>query len=86
MFFFIRVWSRVVRRRILPGPEGLPFSEAVRVGRTLYLAGQVGLRGGEMVAGGVRAETRQTLNNIAITLQEAGSSMAKVVKTTVKEQ
>ena len=71
MFFYILV-SRVVRRRILPGPEGLPFSE-------------VGLRGGEMVAGGVRAETRQTLNNIAITLQEAGSSLAKVVKTTVKE-
>ena len=34
-----------VHRSIIPGPEGLPFSKAVRVGGTLYLAGNIGLAG-----------------------------------------
>ena len=77
-----------VHRSIIPGPEGLPFSKAVRVGGTLYLAGNIGLtgsKGGEpvLVQGGVEAETRKTLENMGKVLREAGSSFDKVVKTTV---
>lgn len=71
-------------------PEGrgmaeLPFSEAVRVGHLLYLSGQVGVdpETGELAPGGIRAETRQTMENIGRTLRRHGSSMERVVKCTV---
>lgn len=44
-------------------PTTLPFSEAVRVGNTLYLSGQIGIKPGsfELVSGGIEGEARQTL-------------------------
>lgn len=64
---------------------GLPFSEAVRVGNMLYLAGQVGNLPGalEVVEGGIVQETRQTMENIRTVLERYGSSMDRVVKCTV---
>lgn len=64
---------------------GLPFSEAVRVGNTLYLSGQLGNIPGshKLVEGGITAETRQTLNNISGTLQRHGSSLQQLVKCTI---
>ncbi len=63
---------------------GLPFSEAVRVDRMLYLSGQIGLdRTGALVAGGIAAETRQTMENIRRVLERHGSSLDHVVKCTV---
>lgn len=70
----------------MPGVlEGLPFSPAVRAGDLLFLSGQIGIRPGtlELVPGGVRPETRQTLENIRAVLEHAGSSMDRVVKCTV---
>ena len=70
----------------VPGSlEGLPFSSAVRVGDVLYLSGQIGTLPGtrELAAGGVAAETRQTLENIARVLAHAGSALDRVVKCTV---
>lgn len=66
-------------------PDGLPFSEAVRVDDTLYLSGMVGVRPGtlELVEGGIEAESRQTMDNIQMTLEAHGASMADVVKCTV---
>lgn len=62
----------------------LPFSEAVQVGNTLYLSGQVGLdSSGKIVPGGIAAETKQTLENIRAVLERYGSSMERVVKCTV---
>ena len=64
--------------------KGLPFSAAVRVGRTLYLSGQIGIDGsGKLVTGGISAETRQTMENIKATLEQYGSSLDHVVKATV---
>ena len=64
--------------------KGLPFSAAVRVGRMLYLSGQIGIDGsGKLVAGGISAETRQTMENIRATLEQYGSSLDHVVKATV---
>ena len=70
----------------MPGSlDGLPFSAAVRVGDMLYLSGQIGFLPGtrELAAGGVRAETRQTMENIKAVLNHAGSSLENVVKCTV---
>jgi len=77
------------RLEYFPMPAGatgsLPFSEAVRVGDMLYLAGQIGLRSGtrEVVPGGIAAETRQTLENIKAVLERHGSSLDRVVKCAV---
>jgi 2-iminobutanoate/2-iminopropanoate deaminase len=68
------------------GPPTRPFSPAVRVGNMLYLSGQIGTSdasSGTLVAGGIEAETRQTLENIKDVLQRTGSSMDRVVKCTV---
>jgi 2-iminobutanoate/2-iminopropanoate deaminase len=66
------------------GSMRLPFSEAVRVGPLLYLSGAVGLDGnGELVQGGIEAETRQAMTNIAAVLERHGSAMDRVVKCTV---
>src|SRR6187401_1741841 len=64
-------------------PKGtLPFSEAVRVGDTLYLSGQIGNVPGklELVPGGMKAEAKQVLDNIRTTLEAHGWSMGDVVK------
>jgi reactive intermediate/imine deaminase len=67
------------------GYQGLPFSDAVRVGNMLYLSGFVGNKPGtlELVEGGVQAEARQALENIRATLEKYGSSMDEIVKCTV---
>ena len=68
------------------GPPTRPFSPAVRVGNLLFLSGQIGTPAnaqGALVAGGIAAETRQTLENIRDVLQRSGSSMDRVVKCTV---
>ena len=66
-------------------PTGLPFSEAVRVGSTLYLSGQMGIVPGTMrlTPGGMRDQVRQTMDNIKTSLEAHGASMRNVVKCTV---
>ena len=65
-------------------PLTYPFSPVVRVGDMLYLSGQIGTdSAGRVVAGGIQAEARQTLNNIRDVLASSGSSMDRVVKCTV---
>lgn len=64
--------------------DGLPFSEAVRVGQLLFLSGELGRdASGKIVPGGIAPETRQTLENISATLARHGSSIGQVVKVTV---
>ena len=66
-----------------PGPDKRPFSEAVHVGRMLYLSGQLGIdSSGKLASGGIQAETRQALENIKRVLAANGSSMDDVVKCT----
>jgi 2-iminobutanoate/2-iminopropanoate deaminase len=62
-----------------------PYSQAIKVGGFIYTAGQGGMdpKTGEIVAGGIEAETRQVLTNIKNILEAAGSSLDLVVKTTV---
>ncbi len=66
-------------------PTTLPFSEAVRVGDTLYLSGQIGIKPAtlELAPGGIAGEARQTLENIRTTLETHGYALRDVVKCTV---
>ena len=68
-----------------PGMEDYPFSAAVRVGNLLFVSGAIGIDAatGQLVEGGIQPETRQTLENIAASLEMFGSSMDNVVKCTV---
>ena len=63
----------------------VPFSEAVRVGNTLYLSGNIGNIPGQkkLVEGGIKAETKQAMENIKRVLERNGSSFDKVFKCTV---
>ena len=61
-----------------------PLSDAVRVENMLYLSGRLGTDdSGKLVAGGIAAETRQTMENIRTALEKNGSSLDHVVKCTV---
>jgi 2-iminobutanoate/2-iminopropanoate deaminase len=68
-----------------PGGERLPFSQGIVHGDTVYVSGQVGIDPGtgEVVEGGIRAETRRTMENVAAILEAAGSSLENVIKATV---
>ena len=67
-----------------PKPIG-PYSQAVRAGGFIFVSGQIPLdpATGQVVEGNIVPQTRQALNNLAAILREAGSSLEKVVKTTV---
>lgn len=62
-----------------------PYSQAILVGNSLYLAGQLAMdpETGEMVGGGIQAETRQVMENLAAVLEAAGMSFRDVVQTQV---
>jgi reactive intermediate/imine deaminase len=63
---------------------GLPFSEGVRVGNLLLLSGEIGRdASGKLATGGIRAETRQVMENISATLERHGSALDRVIKVTV---
>ena len=57
-----------------------PFSEAVRVGDTLYMSGQIGIKDGKLVKGGIKAETKQALDNINTTLLQYGYQQSDLIK------
>ena len=62
-----------------------PYSIAIQAGNLVYTAGQIGLdpAKGELVPGGIEAETRQVLTNLKHVLEAAGSNLDSAVKTTV---
>jgi 2-iminobutanoate/2-iminopropanoate deaminase len=62
-----------------------PYSQAVRVGDTVFTSGQVALdpETGALVAGGIREQTTRVLDNLTAVLDEAGLDLEHVVKTTV---
>lgn len=67
-----------------PPGSNLPFSEAVRAGDMLYLAGMLGTdASGKLAAGGIKAEAKQTMDNISSNLKRHGSSLDRLVQCTV---
>lgn len=62
-----------------------PYSQAVRVGNRLYLSGQIGIdpSTGQLVEGGIEAQTRQVLENLKAVLEAAGFGFESVVQAQV---
>ena len=73
-----------VSTREAPAAVG-PYSQGIVVDRFVYTAGQIGLDPGtgKLVEGGLEAETRRALANLAAILEAAGGGLDRVVKTTV---
>ena len=62
-----------------------PYSQGVKTGNIIWVAGEKGIDpvSNQVVAGGIEAETRQTLNNIKAILEAAGAGMDNIVRTVV---
>ncbi len=78
--------KEIVRTEAAPAPfQGAPYSQAIRANGLVFVSGQLALRPGaqEMVPGGIVEQTTQVLANLRAILEEAGSSLEQLVKTTV---
>jgi 2-iminobutanoate/2-iminopropanoate deaminase len=76
----------VVRTEGAPAPfQGAPYSQAIKAGGFVFVSGQLGLApgGSEMVAATIGEQTEQIFDNLEAILTEAGSSLDRIVKTTV---
>lgn len=71
------------RLQFYPAAADAPFSVAVRVDRTLYLSGQIGMRADGTLPADFDAQARQTMENIAGTMKEIGVGMDRIAKCTV---
>lgn len=62
-----------------------PYSQGIRAGPFVFVSGQIPLdpATGKIVEGGIEAQTERVLNNLRAVLEAAGSSLDRVVKTTV---
>jgi len=62
-----------------------PYSQGIKARGFVYTSGilPLDIQSGEVVSGGIEAETRKTIENLKAVLEEGGASLATVVKTTV---
>lgn len=76
--------SEVVATDKAPAAVG-PYSQAMVVGEFVFASGQLAIspQTGRLIGGGIAEQTRQVLHNLGAVLEAAGSSLDKVVKTTV---
>jgi len=68
------------------GPKAIgPYSQAIKANGLVFLSGQIALDPAtqQLITGDVAAQTERVLHNIAAILEAAGTSLARVVKTTV---
>ena len=74
----------VISTKKAPAAIG-PYSQAIQVGNLVYTSGQIPIdpATGQFAEGGIKEQTRQSLLNVKAILEEAGLTMANVVKTTV---
>ena len=78
--------KEAVRTEDAPAPfQGAPYSQAIRAGGLVFVSGQLALRPGspELVGDEIAAQTEQVFTNLSAILEAAGSSLDRVVKTTV---
>ena len=75
----------VVRTEAAPAPfQGAPYNQAIRVGELVFVAGQLGLKPGDKaIEGDITQQTEQVMRNLTAVLEAAGSSLERLVKTTV---
>ncbi len=74
----------VIKSEQAPEPIGA-YSQAVRAGNLLYVSGQIAIDPvtGELIKANISVETRQVMRNIKAILEEAGSGMHQVIKSTI---
>jgi len=77
--------KRVVRTEAAPAPfQGAPYSQAIAAAGFVFVSGQLGLKPGDTaISGAIEEQTEQIFANLAAILQEAGSGLDRLVKTTV---
>jgi len=78
--------KEVVRTEAAPAPfQGAPYSQAIRSGGFVFVSGQLALQPGgtELSGGTIGEQTEQVFRNLRAILEEAGSSLERLVKTTV---
>ena len=75
---------QIIQTPLAPKAIG-PYSQAVRVGDTVYISGQIPLdpASGQLVSGDIEAEIRRAFDNISAIAQAAGGSLASAVKLSV---
>ena len=76
--------KQTIKTEDAPGAIG-PYSQAIVAGGFVFLSGQIPLdpATGQFVEGGIAEQTEQVLRNLSKVLEAAGTSLARVVKTTV---
>lgn len=74
----------IIKTENAPGAIG-PYSQAVKTDSMVYVSGQLAFdpATGNLVTDDIKTETRQAMNNLKAILEAAGSSLEKVVKTTL---
>jgi 2-iminobutanoate/2-iminopropanoate deaminase len=77
--------KRVVRTEAAPAPfQGAPYSQAIAAGGFVFVSGQLGLEPGDSaITGGIEEQTEQVFANLRAILEEAGTGLDRLVKTTV---
>jgi 2-iminobutanoate/2-iminopropanoate deaminase len=78
--------KEVVRTEAAPAPfQGAPYSQAIKAGGLVFVAGQVSLKPGDKEISGktIQEQTEQVLANLGAILEAAGSGLDRLVKTTV---
>ena len=75
----------VIHTEAAPAPfQGAPYSQAIRNGELVFVSGQLGLEPGDTaISGSIQEQTEQIFQNLKAILEEAGSGLDRIVKTTV---
>lgn len=76
--------KKIIESKSAPAPVG-PYNQAILVGQTLYVSGQIALdpTTGNLLTDNIEVETRQVMQNLEAILQAAGATFSDVVKCTV---
>ena len=76
--------KKIIQTKNAPKPVG-PYSQALRVGKFLFVSGQVAMdpKEGRIVAKGIREQTARVMENIKAILQSAGYNLSDVIQSNV---
>jgi 2-iminobutanoate/2-iminopropanoate deaminase len=78
--------NTVVRTEAAPAPfQGAPYSQAINAGGFVFVSGQLALKPGhtELAGGSIEEQTEQVFANLRAILEEAGTGLDRLVRTTV---
>ena len=78
--------KEIVRTEAAPAPfQGAPYSQAIKANGFVFVSGQLALKPGDkqLMGGDITEQTQQVFTNLKTILEEAGSSLDQLVKTTV---